>query len=876
MQPACATVFHNSARLLQAVTGLLLPGRLQSVANQGALDPVPALPLVAGTTALLRALEPEIRDWSVAIGMGRLQRLAEAWWPGITVPVAFYQTLAALDDGRRGDILRALQRMQLAGLAPAVVAARVAHGLRPWLPGNTAEILLASEQAVLLLGVSVALHAALRTPSVDPSRGAAGNALARLVVVLRTALAVLGGLQQWVDAAPAPQVPRLRHVPAIAPIKTTAAPLPAGPGAGVAQAFPGTFLLQHPFAVETMPAGAPTAWPLPGALARRGRARGRAGAMSGAKPANPTRVQVGRGSSGLRIRASPGRLTAPAHSEDSGHSPARSGVVQKDALMHPMPRTRKGAGKPGKGADTDGVMVRRATERNPTKPSAQAGEDPPAVRTVPSPGSTTVTTPATTTAAWPPPTQLPPPLPPSPPPACLHFHDSGEAALQVLRMRTQPDLVPFCVKDLALHVFEHVFRVDVLPGAAGETIVPYVVDQILAPDMRKAAMRKFSGLGQISRAAPRTAVPLGHDHLCSVLTLTVAPDAQLQQLDVADADILPRNSFRFVSLEQVDGTARTLLAYFIDQGDGPRGMYAMGFIEVAVDPDGYCVTDRVAGTEIRGATLDDMAAGIERLSGRRYRQDALQFPLVGARPVAVESSTAHALFVRREATRASVGGARPRRLDNSLPFFDPVEYSFDGGRLQGRLYRNSFLLAADQLVFADHAGHVGRLALTALPASPSVLRIDAPMEQSGCEAQFMRDHDLQAGVDYSRTTLAGMLEQQSLAQMPRMASALQAADTAHSGGSLPVAPGSASALPRSIYHFEPDGLHYTSHTGSPGVLALDAVPGRPHQHVLGRQHDPMATEMIIMLDLHPHTPYTRDALVWRLQDLGYVLHRAAS
>ena len=819
-------------------------------------DPVPQ-----ELHALLDNVGSEMIGWGTAVGLSRALRQAERLVPGITIPWTAYATFAALSEASRGNITRALQTLPLTSVLPAQAMQLLAECLHQVLPRD----LFIHDPTPLVIGVAACalVHALQRSGQVRPMRTSAGAAVVGLVRALRTATNLLAGVDTLRtavrEAVPDPAAHRAGRctVPAFDSPNATHWSAASWPRCRSAGAAPGAAICD--------------AWPLPGAIARKARVR--------AKPPGAGAPKVGGRSagSGHAARGQPGQ---------GRRAPARQGGA--DGVDGPDQGAMPGMNKPS----AFGQIAQQGKESTAVgKQGSPRGKEGlhPAMRSndrkVPSPQHPVSPDTGSHQASCgslcnePNPPRDPPPAQPGvrPAPVCLRFHATGEARLQVRKMRFATAQPSFCVPRRARDHFMDVFA-SAKPLPVANWMKTHVIREATLVGDDPQRISKYFGLGQIERSEPREPTPLDDDELYSVLSVSPLSQDQLLRHRVPASRILAPNSFRLLDHEGVDGVRRTFIAFFVSPlvvAGVCRGV-RVGFLEVTpAAAGGFEVQDQQAGYGLTSTSLSALVTGVQQMSGCTFQPSR---PDSTAAVVSQAPGAGH-LFVREQAIWCGDQDYTPQAPNERLPFLIARSVRVSGQNRDTILYQRSFLLGPDSLVYLDAQGALGRLRLVASTTAPDRWLL-VPRQVQG--TRFMQAHHLLEGGQYRFTELIELLEQQGMTWIPSgMDGPCQAVPVVDDAASVqrcglrslvaPEEPGLATPEARRSWFSWQDGeVRYADHDGTEGSLRFlrHGVHGRNYR--MAADNAALAVDFARRNQLLTHANYAEDEILWLLKGQGLV------
>lgn len=825
----------NPGRWLQDVAGPLLPGRFApQLQNAPVVPPRAEEGLARELRALCDGVSSQMIGWGTAIGFSRLVQLAERLAPGISCPWVAYQAFCALSDAARGNLLRAVQAMPVAALMPATAQRTLADGLRPFLPAGSSTA-TGHQGVVMGLACFALLHELTRQLPVQTPRSRWVPALLQNLRRLRAALNVVGGLQGICNAQ-----------------------------AGDRRALAAT---GHP------PGCCPTL--LPGADAARrkgkpvlpGRRRPQLSALHPARPRFNVR----------RVAARNRRIGRLPHSQGRGSHGMPPGNIgdsaNKDSLVWTLPKKTALPATPSVRSHGTTTPAARAGTQN------VGGAD--AARPLrPSPGTVVPATdrPASTGPG------------PSPEgaallPSCLHFHRMREAEVQLRKLRMDRNPVRFCVHDRARPAFEWMLE---SPRSSGDDpdhwMVALPVHERYPTALRHARIRKYNGLRQLQASAPRNATDVGPDELFVVLTVSVIADHRLHHLGVPGDQILPRNSFSLIEHTELDGDVRRFIVYFIHRAGGVVQGARAGFLDIERDGDTFSITDPETEFGFSSDNLDDLLAGMEKVSGCRYRPDANALPLLHRHRVDDLPPT--------PSLNRFVGAAAAHTLDThgrgsvhfnaELRLIETVAFVHSGGH-GGRLLRTCFTLVGQDLIAVDDRGAVRTLRFSADPHQPGLHVLS---QHRGFDAQFLREHGLMQGERYPRQEIIDILENYGMTFLPLNATVVPTPvarmdafyieapalhpEPATDPGTIVEVTDAQRLDALSSFRVQDDRISYVDHDGSRGVLMLSGSVRQGQRLMVAAGNSPAAFEFARGNHLRVGRIYTLHAITAALFDNGFV------
>jgi len=357
-------------------------------------------------------------------------------------------------------------------------------------------------------------------------------------------------------------------------------------------------------------------------------------------------------------------------------------------------------------------------------------------------------------------------------PVCLSVSGLVQTMRDMLQLRDARRNLPFCsgadnADDLSgtytYHRHPAVTQGEAHPQAPW--MVLHLQAQALPTSMDGLHIHKYPDLAAMSGNGPMQTEALDANVVFSAFTLSALPAAELQAQGIDGQRILPRNSFKLVQHRELGGRLHTHLVWFVHRAQADGVAIKGGFLPVHVGPASYTAHDPHTGMVFESDNLLDFIDGLERVSGTTLRVDAdIPLRLTPRRRTEADIPLLPLdnLFVNLEA-------AQPDRLtdavhhDRGVGFFDAKRFTLRDRGAQGWLYRNSFAMKGDRLLFRDKAGHMGTLRLQVTASDTRRYRL---LVHHGHDAAFIREHGLRAGAVYSARELRDILQNYGLLWLP--------------------------------------------------------------------------------------------------------------
>jgi len=848
---------------------------LRSVANVAlpAWPDAPSHP-AAEARAVLETLGRETSDWGVSIGMSRAMQAADRLVPGLAAPYIAWTVFQSLSAAARGDLLRALQTLPATSLMTSemlrMLADRLDASLPDWMTGSPQH-----EEIVLVVAALVMLHDLQRQASASPPRTAMGQRVVRWFRQLRSGMNVLGGLRGVmsfrsadarggilrdpaavlrVDAGNASHVALEKDPVGFAFPFASQAMRPHGQNDSVVAAL-GTCLFTgasaHPGTKSRPP---------PPKSAAKGASRQTSGNKAGRKTAgrrDRARIRIRHRGSHARRHGAQAENDRPPGQEAGGRRPsgsfvdfhvpakenmavAHSGNRKKEA-PHPVHGTGGRAvprnDVPAEPADTD---IGSFGCRSGTGGLSVDASRPNACRPPPAnPGS--VTTVPVEAVGW--------------VPACVRFRNADSAIVQVGKTRFISSRPRFCVPAKAQSRFETIFTAPSDASLPSRWMTSLPVQEHLPSEMRQLQIRKYSGLGQLFRNDPKQPTPIGKDAPYSVLTVSLLDDSQLRDRGIPSAWVIPRNTFRLVEHVELGGGTRTYVAYFLNRASpGQKGMKA-GFLEVTPHDGGYLVEDDQAGLAFSSDTLDDLVAGIEKISGCRFQMDDHPLPETDdGRPAAalVRTST---LFVNELSTDEGIPPFARQPVNDDLHFLSLVKVDIPGRDTVGTLYHNSFFILGHSLFHVDGEGMLDILHMREATHIADALVLEPRDDRN---ARFINGCGLGEARPYSVVEIINALEACGMTWAPLREDPDARATLAWASGEQM----------QPLFSFDDVELRYRDEDGQEGVLWFNLAGETGRNLLVSGTNEPAAQAFALRNDIQMNVRYAADEIIGMLQGKG--------
>lgn len=400
--------------------------------------------------------------------------------------------------------------------------------------------------------------------------------------------------------------------------------------------------------------------------------------------------------------------------------------------------------------------------------------------------------------------------------ACLRFDNLDRTRHQISRLPllgNEPAAaaadVLFCVHRDAVGMFQNVFAGNTT--SEGDIVAFLAIPHAPCSEGDDGMVRMYSGLGQLLRAEPRERTPLGDYRLFSVATLSVISDRTRHAHGVADDRVIPSNQFTVMRVGQCIGDDRHFISFFVRRSAPLREGVNFGFSEIEQVGANLAVRDGNWVLESNSADLGNLIPRIEDVSALRVIGRGVDGgPPEDYRHVRISGSN-HG-FVRLEALPSLSmdrgAGLLPAQEMQALT----VEQDGRRSAARSQMYRMTFLISDDAILYVDRAGRRGAL-YNGVDAAGSRGLLALP----GAETEFMQRHGLQGRTPGEAIVI---LENYGFSRMP-------ASDEAAPGARFPlngfriVAGGHASPASRVVRQYW---------NGRSGTFAVD-VDGRQVRYV---------------------------------------------
>lgn len=844
-------------RTVPSPRGFVLSGGI----HNGALPAPPATSSGAELGAVLDSAGAEMIRWGTAVGLSQAIAHAERLVPGISLPYVAYQAFAALSEAGRGNLMRALQTLPFTSLAPDAALQVLARLLQRILPDTT---LPPCDPSRWVIGIALCavLHALARPLPVRTPATAAGRSLVAMVQWLRTLATLQAGIQTVRNLHGRPMC-STGFVPAVAVVERRN-------GTGAFPAWTAALNDQRQLSLS----GVGSAWPLPGASARNAKPKPNPNPKPPRLGTQGTAGRPGGGTSSAQrghsahVRRGSTRTAGKPIGESPGATNTRretSTLVKKQSPLSQYGQVSKESTAVGKQSSSHGSENQHPAMGEDARKSVPAAISPHAVLPAGPPqsdcsagcnASEQAGTHASASAEIPLPAVI----------RCLRFHDTGEALLQVDKMRFSATQAGFCVPPSTERHFTDLFAA-AFParGTQPHWIRTHLVHEHLPDAQRQQGARKYVGLGQIQRGELRDPTPLARDHLYSPMTLSLMSDDQLRRRHIPSSQILSRNSFRLLHHDNAAGTRRNLIAFFISPGEDVCRGVRPGFLEVTADPDGgFALKDERSGFGLHGSTLTALVAGVQKMSGCTH--DA-----------AVEG--VRHLFVRERSSWCADAPHAQQAINENLPFLVARTLRITGQQQDIVLYRSSFSIGSNALVFMDERGRVGALQLYASTTVDDRVLVTA--RQTEFATRFMQAHGLQEGDQQRLPELIDRLERRGMTWIPGgMGARCDARPARHDGApviacGLPPTPAQTEptdtpAARHSWFSWASGVLQYVDHNGMGGTLRFLHTGEHGRNYRMADDNPDAAVAFARRNGLLPQARYAEDEILWLLNGEGYV------
>lgn len=468
-------------------------------------------------------------------------------------------------------------------------------------------------------------------------------------------------------------------------------------------------------------------------------------------------------------------------------------------------------------------------------------------------------------------------------PTCLRFYNVDVIQLQIEKARYKPLDVRVCVPINTVPLFEYLFtRLLSEPGQKGkEMMICMPVNEVTPQEVKKMHFSKTRGIGQLINGTSTEQEALGNDRIYSILTLSIVPHQKLTLEKVSGNEILPQNSFKIVRHREPDGEERLFIAYFCHQLKNDSGINA-GFHEIKNQWGQFIIEDKQTGYAFSSADLGDFAAGLERLSGLRFRPDANIQPLLSINSTASAAterdfSRGRNLFIRREAALRTTPPFGEINIDGSLSFFSPIAFNDPVSKKSHLLYRNCFRVEGNHLRYADERGVTGTLQFS-LTRGGTFQRLIWPPSN---ERNFLLTLGAIAGRTYTLQGVLSLLENNNMTLLnphpPQhriqyspgfyVEAGEIESDVTESNDVMLAGDEHVSAWCGSCFSFNNNQLQFSDHLANQGTLRFSATADKLQIAV---RNTPGATVFAHEYGLNANQTYTLNEIQDRLYAQGMV------
>lgn len=340
-------------------------------------------------------------------------------------------------------------------------------------------------------------------------------------------------------------------------------------------------------------------------------------------------------------------------------------------------------------------------------------------------------------------------------PRCLYVTDVQECYEYMELMRDRKENNYFCLNSSLVGMFDHLFHDAVHKKNTGPR-------EIVFSHVNRHANQEITQFNNL-RGMPDITFKQEGNHqiirrneagsILSLLTLSVISNEDIKRRNISARFVIPENTFKLFKSPAPSGTGGYFIAYHINKCREHSGFNA-GIIPVNIFDNFIMLEDQATGLMLSGDSVNNFIGGLSKVTGLKYYyNDNIHRPQSDLGVKENYLIKTQSLFINQNTTMK--GFCSLDDVNEELTFFSPVRNVRQENNMTIPLYRNSFTLSEDSLIYVNEKGEEGAFRLSVTGKNSSYYSLSP---QFSGDARHYSQAGFLHGQNYTRQMLIEQLQ----------------------------------------------------------------------------------------------------------------------
>lgn len=345
--------------------------------------------------------------------------------------------------------------------------------------------------------------------------------------------------------------------------------------------------------------------------------------------------------------------------------------------------------------------------------------------------------------------------------ACFDFIDTTEAVSHLQQEIMEQKNNYFCVKPGNEDLFNDFFTSDLKITSHSD-----IAAMCMLPCRHNLPMDKesFDFTGYSQKANMTLATSSSRDNkkkpeMYSIITLSLLLPDESNNRTLPKSLTLPANSFKIINFPDISGEYHHFLAFHANQHGSDNGFNA-GIHPVNVQDGVFVLKHPHSGLEFSSSSLESLVSGLIKQTGFSYAFDSASQKSKNALSIReIVPTYAQSLFISNNGTISD--SITRNKINPELSFIS--SYPTDENNGEGSLIKGSFTLINDTLCYVDFKGVKGEMALNIEVGDPGKIRIHITSQQ---EADLFNHLGVSLATSYRKEELIELMDSKGITYLP--------------------------------------------------------------------------------------------------------------
>ncbi|NIF20813.1 hypothetical protein [Candidatus Pantoea multigeneris] len=345
--------------------------------------------------------------------------------------------------------------------------------------------------------------------------------------------------------------------------------------------------------------------------------------------------------------------------------------------------------------------------------------------------------------------------------ACFDFIDTTEARSHLQQQIIEQSNNYFCVKPGNQGLFKSFFtsglKITSHSDIAAMCMLP--CRHNLPRDKESFEFIGYSQKENMTLATSRSRDNKKKPDIYSVVTLSLLLPDEAKNRTLPKSLILPANSFKIINFPDLSGEYHHFLAFHANQHDSDNG-FNTGIYPVSVQDGVFILKHPQSGLEFSSSSLEKLVSGLIKQTGFSYAFDSASQKSKNALSIReIVPTYAQSLFISNNETISE--SITRNKINPELSFIS--SYPTDENNGASALIKGSFTLINDTLCYVDFKGAKGEMVLNIEVGDPGKIKIHITNQQ---EADLFNHLGMSLATSYRKEELIELMDAKGITYLP--------------------------------------------------------------------------------------------------------------